>query len=606
MIGDCLVAAFFGAKKDKARKALRLAHRDRLEEWIALGDPALKEAIRDDMVGPLRDGEEGQPRLVPFHWELEFPEVFTGEAPGFDAMVGNPPFAGKNTIAAGQRDGYVYWLKAVHPKSHGNSDLVAHFYRRAYDLLRDGGCFGLIATNTIAQGDTRTTGLRWICTHDGSIYRTTRRYRWPGKAAVVVSVVHVHKGDWSGMRLLDGQEVKEITAFLFHAGGHMDPATLRANARKSFIGAYILGMGFTFDDTDKKGVASPVSEMKRLLDSDPRNSKRIFPYIGYSEVATHPRHQHHRWVINFGDMSEEEARQWPDLMALVEELVKPQRMKDNRVARKRYWWKYAEQAPALQRAMSSKSRVLVAGAQATAHFAFAFLPTGMVFSSNLTVLTVESYAAFASIQCRVHEVWSRFFMTTLEDRLVYTPTTCFENYPFLPDWQTSPTLEAAGQAYYDFRAALMVRNDEGLTTTYNRFHDPHERHADIKKLRELHAAMDRAVLDAYGWSDISSDCAYLLDYEEEDEEDDGRRRRKKKPWRYRWPDEIRDEVLARLLALNRERALQEKAAGKKAAKSTKRPKKAKPPRAQGTRKRRERKPAPGGTLTLFPDPEEPR
>ena len=100
----------------------------------------------------------------------------------------------------------------------------------------------------------------------------------------------------------------------------------------------------------------------------------------------------------------------------------------------------------------------------------------------------------------------------------------------------------------------MVRNNEGLTKTYNRFHDPDERSPDIFKLRELHAAMDHAVLDAYGWTDLKPTCEFLLDYEEDEDEDEtGGTRRRKKPWRYRWPDDFRDEVLARLLELNRQR-----------------------------------------------------
>jgi hypothetical protein len=119
-----------------------------------------------------------------------------------------------------------------------------------------------------------------------------------------------------------------------------------------------------------------------------------------------------------------------------------------------------------------------------------------------------------------------------------------------------------GKAYYDFRAALMIRNNEGLTKTYNRFHDPDERSPDILKLRELHAAMDRAVLDAYGWTDLKPTCEFLLDYEEDEDEDEtGGARRRKKPWRYRWPDDFRDEVLARLLELNRQRAEEERLSG---------------------------------------------
>ena len=102
----------------------------------------------------------------------------------------------------------------------------------------------------------------------------------------------------------------------------------------------------------------------------------------------------------------------------------------------------------------------------------------------------------------------------------------------------------------------MVANDEGLTKTYNRFHDPDEASPHIHRLRELHAAMDRAVLDAYGWGDVPTDCQFLLDYEVT-EEAAGR----KKPWRYRWPDEVRDDVLGRLLALNQARYEEEVARG---------------------------------------------
>ena len=110
----------------------------------------------------------------------------------------------------------------------------------------------------------------------------------------------------------------------------------------------------------------------------------------------------------------------------------------------------------------------------------------------------------------------------------------------------------------------MLSNDEGLTTTYNRFHDPDEQDPRVAELRKLHEEMDRAVLRAYGWNNLPDiRCDFILDYEV-DEEEVGR---KKKPWRYRWPDEIRDEVLMRLLALNRDRAREERLAGKQTGRS---------------------------------------
>ena len=148
----------------------------------------------------------------------------------------------------------------------------------------------------------------------------------------------------------------------------------------------------------------------------------------------------------------------------------------------------------------------------------------------------------------------------------------------------------ASREYSEFRAALMVRNNEGLTKTFNRFHDPDESDPEILTLRELHAAMDRAVLDAYGWSNICPTCEFLLDYDdEEDAEESGRARRRKKPWRYRWPDEIRDDVLARLLALNAERAAVQ-ASG------------AAPAAGRRPLSRRSRRSATGGGPALFEDP----
>ena len=110
-----------------------------------------------------------------------------------------------------------------------------------------------------------------------------------------------------------------------------------------------------------------------------------------------------------------------------------------------------------------------------------------------------------------------------------------------------------------------ITNDEGLTKTYNRFHDPEESSPEIHKLRDLHAEMDIAVLEAYGWTDIPTNCEFIPDYYEEDK--DGNE--VPKSIRYRWPDDVRDEVLARLLALNAERYQQEVNAGLHAKKSAK-------------------------------------
>jgi hypothetical protein len=400
----------------------------------------------------------------------------------------------------------------------------------------------------------------------------------------VVSVAHIFKGVLESPFLLDEKLVPAITAFLFHTGGHESPATLIANEGKSFQGCVVVGMGFTFDDTDVKGVATPIAEMHRLIEKNPKNAEVIFPYIGGEEVNDSPTHEHHRYVINFGDRAEEECRRlWPDLMRIVEQKVKQERnsalakWSGDKAKRAALWWQFSRTAKDLYAATRGHSRVLACSLHQP-YWLVSFLPASVVFSHALGVFTFENAYALAVLQSRPHETWARFFGSTLEDRLRYTPTDCFETFPFPKDFETNPALESAGKEYYEFRAALMVRNNEGLTKTYNRFHDPEEQSADILRLRELHAAMDRAVLDAYGWTDLHPSCEFLLDYEEEEDEDETptRGRGRKKPWRYRWPDDFRDEVLACLLELNRQYAEEERLSGaaaeKKRTSTTKRTK----------------------------------
>jgi hypothetical protein len=550
LFGDLVTAAFLEGSNRKQRETKRSAFVSATADGTAGSYRSWLEELRDH-----------DPPLAPFHWEIEFPEVFERANPGFDAIIGNPPFAGKNSVSAGNVEHYPDWLKELHEESHGSADLVAHFFRRSFDLIRGGGTLGLIATNTIAQGDTRSTSLRWICKHRGEIYSVRKRVKWPGMAAVIVSVIHLMKGNWAASRSLDNAEVDAITAFLFHRGGHDDPARLIANAGRSFQGSIVLGMGFTFDDTDTKGIATPTLEMQRLIEKDPRNREVIFPYIGGEEVNSSPAQTYHRYVIHFGDRGEVECREkWPDLMAIVEAKVKPERMRlaDNPDGRRRkeYWWRFGRDTPALEAALTVSDRVLAISRVGNA-FGFCFLEAGLVFSERLVVFPSATDAMFCLLQSRVHETWARFFSATLKDDLMYAPSDCFETFAFPEGWESDPKLENIARSYHNRRAALMAKNAEGLTKTYNRFHDPDERDPAILEMRELHAAMDGVVLAAYGWTDVPTDCSFLLDYEIDEEES----RRRRRPWRYRWPDDVRDEVLARLLELNEVRAAEEARSG---------------------------------------------
>jgi hypothetical protein len=183
----------------------------------------------------------------------------------------------------------------------------------------------------------------------------------------------------------------------------------------------------------------------------------------------------------------------------------------------------------------------------------------VIFDQKLVVIALDDWESIGILQSRVHEEWALFFGSTLEDRPVYTPSDCFETFPF-PEETGIEAVKRSAQEYCEYRASLMTSHGEGLTETYNRFHDPEETRSDILRLRELHTSMDGAALNAYGWSDIQSTPEFIRDYESGEDDESPRSRRKKQAWRCRWPDEVRDEVLARLLELNTKRAKEQAAA----------------------------------------------
>lgn len=582
LIGDGVIAAFFSADKAKKRIEQLVGFQKLVQSHLGSREWSEKAAwFSDDLLF-------GEHPIPPFHWQIEFPEVFSRGNPGFDAIVGNPPFAGKNTIIAGNSKNYLPWLQTLHEGAHGNADLVAHFFRRAFGLLRRGGVFGLIATNTIGQGDTRASGLTTIIADGGAIMRARRRLKWPGEAAVVVSMVHVVKGE-AASPVLDERPVRRISAYLVEGDLDTSPQALAANSGKAFQGSIVLGMGFTFDDeAAAKGESESLDTMHELIAKDPRNAQRIFPYIGGEEVNTSPTHAHHRYVINFFDrplrrdpslkawaeMNDAEiarcrvegivpadyygevAEDWPDLIEIVRRRVKPQRDKQTRPAIKTRWWQYAEKRPGLYTAVASLGRVFVTNAAATPYHMCGVLPSDLIYSHKLIVFGMGRWSQFALLQARTHELWSSRFGATrgAADDLTYNPTDVFRTFPFPENFESDSALRAAGEAYHAFRANLMVERNEGLTKTYNRFHARAEHASDIIRLRALHAEMDAAVLRAYGWDDLADRAAPQFIEQDADEGETPKTR-------YNWPVEIKDEILSRLLALNAERATAERAAG---------------------------------------------
>jgi hypothetical protein len=308
----------------------------------------------------------------------------------------------------------------LHQGAHGNADLVAHFFRRAFGILRQSGALGLIATNTIGQGDTRATGLATILRQGGRIFRATKRYQWPNEgAAVVVSIVHLQCGGEPIAAVLDDRSVGRISAYL--VAGDLDdaPSKLADNTDKAFQGSTLLGMGFTFDDAAAaKGEAESVAEMRRLIETNPRNAERIKPYIGGEEVNNSATYAHHRYAIDFEDFPLRRdplathpwnqlrddtrraklrsgivsadypgpvAADWPELLEIVDKRVRSFRSDNKRERYVNIWWQYAERRPGLKSATRNIEFALILS-RISPQLAIGRVAAKLIFAESLVVL----------------------------------------------------------------------------------------------------------------------------------------------------------------------------------------------------------------------------
>ncbi len=531
-----LATCLYGVDRDPL--AVELA---RLSLWLQIGDPdlpigSLESRLRhgDSLVGSARADQRDpiaaiftarDPPVVPLHWPLAFPAVFDRPRPGFDAMIGNPPYFWGNRIGRGLGEDYRGWLKHLHPEAHGNSDLAAHFLRRAFDLLRPGGGLGFITTNSISEAETRRAGLDHIVANGGVIHEAHRDLPWPGDASVRVATVCIHRGPVAGPHHLGGQPLTAIGSDLRPArtGGH--PPRLPARAGQSFKGVDFGGAGFLLSAAARDAI----------LQAAPDEAPHIWPVLNARDFTHSPALATTGFIINLGGLTlDQAAAHAPHCLEHLRRHVLPHRLQDRRPARRERWWLYNEACPGLYKTISDLPRVLVGPVVAT-HLVFAFFPPRIVFTNALNVFTFSTPDALALLQSRIHALWAAHHGSSLRTDLRYNPTTCFETFGKFESPE-HPALALAGAAYDIHRTEVMLRRGEGLTKIYHRFHRPDERHPDIEQLRDLHAALDHAVLAAYGWHDLDPRCDFLPV--------PGTTR-----LRLRWPQPFADEVLARLTAL---------------------------------------------------------
>ncbi|WCB47264.1 Eco57I restriction-modification methylase domain-containing protein [Nitratidesulfovibrio vulgaris] len=560
MIGEALRCGGNSRALDTALDTLASMAGDFLDGNEKMGEQIARQAKTALSV----DLPVGKPPRGPFHWALEFPEVFKRD--GFDGIVGNPPFMGGQKISGNLGSAYRdYVVNLVSRGKRGSADLCTYFFLRNANLIGKNRIMGLLATNTISQGDTREVGLGQLLESGFSIPVAIPSMVWPGKANLQVAIVWLHRGLWGGKAVLSGEIVGQIDSYLRDkkkiSGA---PKKLPSNKNIAFIGSQIQGTGFMLSK----------EQAEQLLQKSTRNKDIIFRFLRGEDFNKTPDLSPQFYVINFfdwplrrddvglswKDMSEDEkldclkdgivpidypydvASDYPDCLEIVEKEVKPGREAmngRNAIANKRakYWWHYGAAAPSLYRKISSsKLKKVLFHPFTSKYLNFGFVSSDQIFCAPHVVVTSDSFGTFAVLQSTIHESWVRSYSSTLENRMRYTPSDSFETFPF--PHQVS-ALESIGEEYHCTRGKIMLDKNIGLTKLSNNINDQENNDIQIKAMRNLVEQLDNAVLRVYGWDDINLQHDFY-------DTDLGPR--------FTIEEVTRIEILQRLLSLNNEQS----------------------------------------------------
>ncbi|MCU7729636.1 hypothetical protein ODJ79_38470 [Actinoplanes sp. KI2] len=484
-----LVAGSWVASTTKGEDARRVAARtaETVKRFIETNDAEpVRQQARTWLAVDLPAG--GFARR-PLHWPLEFPEVF--DRGGFDAIIGNPPFLGGQKIARALGDAYRELLvQIIGREVRGSADLVAYFLLRTLGISDKFGQVGLLATNTLAQGDTRAVGLEQITRSGAAIRKAVRSRPWPSSVVALqycaVWITREPLGS-DALRILDGVPVDYISAHLEPARiDRFSPMPLSQNNGIAFKGAEPGDMGFVVEAADAK----------LLIDQDRRNLDVLYPYINGKELNSNYMAAADRWIVDFGNRSLDEAKQYAACFATVESQVKPERRRGHGRMRSGRWWSFARGGA---QDMLSGLRSVVVMAQVSRTAIPVRVDPRQVFDQKIIVFAVEDLAFLAFLNSSQHYLWAASQSGTMKADLSYSPTDALLTLP-LPS--LSDELRRYGEDLDGYRREVMRARRTGVTATYNLAFNAACMDDDIVELRRLHRAIDEAVCRAYGWDDL--------------------------------------------------------------------------------------------------------
>ncbi|MEB3150519.1 MAG: DNA methyltransferase, partial [Sphaerospermopsis sp.] len=376
-----------------------------------------------------------------------------------DAIIGNPPFLGGKHIRITLNDEYVDRIFQSFPNVKDSVDFCAYWFRLAHDKIDENGRVGLVATNSISQGKSRIAALDYITQNGGYIHEAVSTQPWSGAAKVHVSIVNWCKQQ-PEKYYLDDQIVSQINSSLKSSIDVSQAVRLKANLNKCFQGVLPVGEGFIVTE----------QQVQEWIKKDIKNQEVLKLFSMGANLAKNPHGKPERWIIDFNDMSIEDASDYKLLLEYIQRTVKPQRDNNRRNVTRLNWWKYGEKRPAMRNSISSLSLYFTVP-RVSKWAIFIPAPLNWLPGDKSVVVASDDFYIFGILTSNVHREWIQSQKSTLGLSIAYTHNTCFETFPFpqTADIKIVEKIRAKAEELHQYRTQQMETKQWGITTLYNKF-----------------------------------------------------------------------------------------------------------------------------------------
>lgn len=402
--------------------------------------------------------------------------------PECNVIIGNPPFQGGRNIREVFGNDYADQLRKDYPEITGQPDHCVYWFQLAH---RTGvSHIGLIGTNSIAQNQSREVSLKYILDNGGIITNAIKTQKWPGEAKVYVSIVNwvTNKKYIPDKLFLDGHEVFKINSSLESIKDFSIAKIILENLNLSFQACELSGQGFIVS----------TEQAAEWIKSNNKNQKVLKEMLD-GRTLINPNLEKNI-VIDFENMTYDEAEEYEEIFEYVRKHVKPEREQNKEKKRINKWWQFGRHRPIMRRALQGLKWYCCLPKVAK-HTYFQKIQVEILPCEANMVVASDDYFTLGVLNSRLHRDWVDVQKSTLKSDTRYTNTTCFETFPFPETTEDKKNIvRKIMQKLEDFRQSKMLKKEISITELYNKDIDEPD-----SILHRYHSELDQAVCECFGF-----------------------------------------------------------------------------------------------------------